>query len=128
MPVGQLSGANSPAPIAAPNLLKPMKGNPFVIHTLIAMGCLTATLILMPAQAAWWQKALAAIFSVSFGFRIGTFLVFSHTPGINRFALFLLSITFIFLGVGVLLLPSYTGVILILAGLTWRFIVGFVMR
>jgi hypothetical protein len=106
----------------------PRQGNPLIIHTVIALGCLAAALILMPAQAAWWQRTLVAIFSISFGFRLGTFLVFSAMPGVNRFALFLVSLTFVFLAVGVLCLPHYTGWVLILAGFTWRFIVGLVMR
>jgi len=106
----------------------PTSGNPLIFHVVISMGCLVLALMLMPAQAAWWQKALVGIFSVSFGFRMGALLFIASRPELKWFPVLLKSFTFIFMAVGVLLLPHFPGVVLILAGLTWRFIVEMVMR
>lgn len=92
------------------------------------MGCLVAALIFVPAQAAWWQKLLVWIFAVTFGFRMGTLLFIASRPELKWFPFLLKSLTFIFMAVGVLFLPHFTGFVLILAGLTWRFIVEMVMR
>ena len=106
----------------------PTSGNPLFFHTVIAMGCLVAALILLPAQVMWWQRLLVGIFAVAFGFRMGTLLFLSSQPQIKWFPILLKSFTMIFMALGVVFLPHFTGVVLILAGLTWRFIVEMVMR
>ena len=99
-----------------------------ILSTVVAIGCLALALTLMPSGAAWWQKILVGIFSVAFGFRIGTMLGAPAIKGLDRFTMFLLSLTFLFMIFGVLALPAMAGGVLILVGFTWRYVVAIVMR
>ena len=94
-----------------------------LLHVALAAGLLATVLVLMPTDTDWWRKALIIIMSVTAGYHLATAI---NTSPI-KLSLWLECLAFPMVMMGVLMLPTGMGWLLLLTGIFWRTVVGRVL-
>jgi len=102
--------------------------NPFVLHTILAIILLVILFSLPLDGVALWKKIIAAIFCVSLGFQLARAYQTGRQNQNLAWIEGLGSMSFVLLILGVFLVPTLGGWILLISGLVWRPLVAKVLK
>jgi len=94
-----------------------------LLHVALAAGLLATVIFLIPANTDWWRKSLIIIMSVTAGYHLATAIITSPI----KLSLWLECLAFPMVMMGVMMVPSSMGWLLLLTGIFWRAVVGRVL-